>query len=206
MAWTTPRTWVTGETVTAALLNAHVRDNFRETSPFTVTTAGDISYADAANSMNSRVGIGAALSMLASTGSAPVWRTPATDGDTGAGTTSGTVYESLGGPGFLGFSGEIEASVTTGTGALILFKAGLANSSAHAETYMSYSVSGATTAAASDAAAIWYESGLANDRALFGGFDYKTGLTAGTNVFTLEGRVSAGTGRFVHPEIFVLPF
>ena len=27
MAWTSPRTWVTGETVTAALMNTHVRDN-----------------------------------------------------------------------------------------------------------------------------------------------------------------------------------
>lgn len=27
MAWTTPRTWVSGETVTDTLLNAHVRDN-----------------------------------------------------------------------------------------------------------------------------------------------------------------------------------
>lgn len=27
MAWTAPRTWVAGETVTAALLNTHVRDN-----------------------------------------------------------------------------------------------------------------------------------------------------------------------------------
>lgn len=27
MAWTSPRTWVTGETVTASLLNTHVRDN-----------------------------------------------------------------------------------------------------------------------------------------------------------------------------------
>lgn len=27
MAWTTPRTWSPGETVTAALMNAHVRDN-----------------------------------------------------------------------------------------------------------------------------------------------------------------------------------
>lgn len=27
MAWTSPRTWVAGETVTAALLNTHVRDN-----------------------------------------------------------------------------------------------------------------------------------------------------------------------------------
>ena len=27
MAWTSPRTWVAGETVTAAQLNAHIRDN-----------------------------------------------------------------------------------------------------------------------------------------------------------------------------------
>lgn len=27
MAWTTPRTWVAGEIVTAALMNVHVRDN-----------------------------------------------------------------------------------------------------------------------------------------------------------------------------------
>lgn len=30
MAWTSPRTWVAGETVTAALLNTHVRDNLLE--------------------------------------------------------------------------------------------------------------------------------------------------------------------------------
>ena len=29
MAWTAPRTWVAAETVTAALMNAHVRDNFK---------------------------------------------------------------------------------------------------------------------------------------------------------------------------------
>ena len=35
MAWTTPRTWVTGETVTAALMNTHIRDNlnFLKTNP-----------------------------------------------------------------------------------------------------------------------------------------------------------------------------
>lgn len=31
MAWTTPRTWVTGELVTASLLNTHVRDNLNYT-------------------------------------------------------------------------------------------------------------------------------------------------------------------------------
>lgn len=29
MAWTSPRTWVSGETVTAALMNTHVRDNLK---------------------------------------------------------------------------------------------------------------------------------------------------------------------------------
>jgi hypothetical protein len=29
VAWTSPRTWVAGETVTAALLNTHVRDNLK---------------------------------------------------------------------------------------------------------------------------------------------------------------------------------
>lgn len=30
MAWTAPRTWVTGEVVTASLMNTHVRDNLRD--------------------------------------------------------------------------------------------------------------------------------------------------------------------------------
>ena len=33
MPWTTPRTWVSGETVTAALMNTHVRDNLTEVLP-----------------------------------------------------------------------------------------------------------------------------------------------------------------------------
>lgn len=42
MAWTTPRTWADGEVVTAALLNAQIRDNLDEVSPeaLTATYAG----------------------------------------------------------------------------------------------------------------------------------------------------------------------
>jgi len=64
---------VTGETVTAALLNTHIRDNLLETSAATVTTAGDIAFADAANSMGSRLAIGADNTTLISNGSAPTW-------------------------------------------------------------------------------------------------------------------------------------
>ncbi len=71
MAWTAPRTWMTGETVTAALMNSAIRDNFLETSAATVTTVGDIVYADAANSMN-RLAIGTKAKFLRG-GTIPGW-------------------------------------------------------------------------------------------------------------------------------------
>ena len=49
MAWTTPRTWVTGEVVTAALLNAQVKANMDLSAPAILTTAGDILYASGSN-------------------------------------------------------------------------------------------------------------------------------------------------------------
>lgn len=63
MAWTTPRTYTTGELVTAAILNTHVRDNLLETAPAKVTTAGDIIVATGANGIK-RLGIGGAASLL----------------------------------------------------------------------------------------------------------------------------------------------
>jgi hypothetical protein len=51
MGWTAPRTWTTGEVVTAAILNAHVRDDLLETGPAKVTTAGDLLVATGANAL-----------------------------------------------------------------------------------------------------------------------------------------------------------
>lgn len=73
MAWTTPKTFAASDILTAAELNTHVRDNLREVCAATATTAGDIVYADAANSMGSRLAIGAADKVLVSNGSAPTW-------------------------------------------------------------------------------------------------------------------------------------
>ncbi len=206
MAWTAPRTWVTGETVTAALMNAHIRDNLLETSAATVTTAGDIAFADAANSMGSRLAIGAATTHLVSTGSVPVWRASATDVDSGSAAAGPTSYTTLADVPTWGFTTEIEVTVTTGTVALVLFKATLANDTGGAQTFLSYSVSGATTVAAADTHAILYDASNANDNAQFGGFDLRTGLTAGSNVFTLEGRVASNTGTIGRPEIAVIAF
>jgi hypothetical protein len=51
MAWTAPRTWVSGETLTAALLNTHLRDNISETASAKAAAAGDIFVATAANAL-----------------------------------------------------------------------------------------------------------------------------------------------------------
>ena len=54
MAWTSPRTWAASETVTAAIMNTHVRDNFNAivSPPYayvratTATTVGGSAYAN----------------------------------------------------------------------------------------------------------------------------------------------------------------
>lgn len=203
MAWTAPRTWVTGETVTAALMNAHIRDNFLETATATALAQGDIIFADAANSMGSRVGISDSGRFLVSTGTAPVWREVTTDGDTGTNTTTSTTYVDLA---TVGFATNIETTVTVDDKAFIFLKAQLSNDTTGQRTSLAYSISGATTAAATDNRALRYESSAAGDLAEFGGFDLRTGLTAGSNTFTLEARVDAGTGTIVRPDIAVMAF
>lgn len=77
MAWTAPRTWVAAETVTAALLNTHLRDNLLETAVAKVTTQGDIVYATAANAL-ARLAKGTAGQELRMNSGATVleWFTP----------------------------------------------------------------------------------------------------------------------------------
>ena len=76
------RTWVTGETVTAALLNTHLRDNLLQTAPALVTTAGDITYATAASTL-ARLGVGASNQVLAGGASAPAWASEIGDATNG---------------------------------------------------------------------------------------------------------------------------
>lgn len=71
-SWTTPRTWTTGELVTASILNTHVRDNFNETAPAKVTTAGDTIYATGANALT-RLALGALGTHWRAGASAPAW-------------------------------------------------------------------------------------------------------------------------------------
>jgi hypothetical protein len=69
MAWTTPRTYTTGELITAAICNTHIRDNFNQTAPALVTTKGDLVAATAANAP-ARVAVGSNGALLAANSSA----------------------------------------------------------------------------------------------------------------------------------------
>jgi hypothetical protein len=76
------------------------------------------------------------------------------------------------------------------------------SNSANSSTYMSVAVSGATTIAASDATALIETRYLMGASAMY----VITGLTAGSNTFTLQYRSTAGTtGTFVNRTIIVIP-
>ena len=72
MAWTTPRCWVTGEVVTAALLNAQIKGNMDLTAPAKLTAAGDMLYATGANA-TARLAKGTNGNIMHQASCAPAW-------------------------------------------------------------------------------------------------------------------------------------
>lgn len=74
MAWTAPRTWTTGELVTASMFNTGLRDNLLATGVATVTTAGDITYATGANALARLAAVATGqVIRSAGVGVAPAW-------------------------------------------------------------------------------------------------------------------------------------
>jgi hypothetical protein len=200
MAWAAPRTWVTGETVTAALLNTHVRDNFLETSAATVTTAGDISYADAANSMGSRIAIGTAGWTFVSNGTTPTWR--ATDGLVGDATYTAaaawpTSFTDLSNA-LWGTGTTVAVSVGTGTQAMVFFGARYVDHpTLGSNVQLSYRVSGATSISSSNTWGTVTESDPAGTLISAGRGHYQNALTTGTNTFTVQALVSTGAAGVI---------
>lgn len=154
MGWTAPRSWVTGEVVTAAQLNEQIRDN----SNALVTTRSAVVTIE---------------------------------------TTTSTTYANLTtvGP---------EVTVVTITEALVIATCQMANNTAGGQCFASVAVSGATTLAASDDRAVIFESSAANDVSNMSRVFKITGLTAGSNTFTMKYRVNTGTGSFTRRELLVV--
>lgn len=179
MAWSAPMTAIAGAIFSAAQFNQYVRDNLNETAPAKATAASQIFVSTGVNAI--------------------VARQPSTASVATTQTTSSTSYTNLTtvGP---------QITVTTGTIAIVLFSVGCANNTANAATYASVAVSGASSVAASDAWCILVDGNAANNFFRCGNAHVFTGLTAGSNTFTIQYRVgSATTASYQNREINVIP-
>ena len=180
MAWTAPKTWVASEDVDFGEFNTEIRDNFNETAPGKASAAGRLFVADGVNSIVERI--------------------PTTEKNLGSEeSTTSTSYTDLAtaGP---------EVTVTTGTEALVSISARMRNNTAGSSCFAAFAVSSATTIAADDIYAIQYESSANADIAQFGLAFLLTGLTAGSNVFTMKYKANGDTASFAIRRITVIPF
>lgn len=171
-------TAVAGATFTAAQFNQYVRDNLNSVCTALATAASQIPVSTGAN----------AIAM----------RTPATNSVATSQSTASLTYTDLAtvGPAI---------TATTGTIAIIHISAGIANNVANSLTACSVTVSGASSVAASDAWAAYLDGNAANNFSRVGVLHTFTGLTAGSNTFTMKYKVGSNTGTFQNREINVIP-
>lgn len=177
MAWTTPMTATANTAFTAAQFNTHIRDNLNECAPAKATTAGRWFIASGANSIVERA-----------IDSAEVV--------TAEGTTS-TSYTDL------ATSGPA-VTVTTGTRALVIITAQPEVNTTEAQGYATFAVSSATTIAASDDNCLVETSATTADPYRMSVVRHVTTLNAGSNIFTMKYRTSAGTATFRRRQIIVM--
>lgn len=171
-------TAVAGATFTAAQFNQYVRDNLNETAPAKATAASQLFVSTGANAIETR--------------------TPATANVQTNQSSTSTTYTDLTtvGP---------SITATTGTIALVGFGCSFANNTANSATKCSVAVSGASTVAASDNFGIIMDGIQASNFVRYGMFHAFTGLTAGSNTFTLKYAVGSNTGSWQQREIVVIP-
>lgn len=179
MAWTTPRTWVTSEIVTASHMNTHVRDNFNESAPAKATSGSGFIVTTGANTILQRTAVSNEVLALQ--------------------TTTSTSYTDL-------TSAGPSVTVTTGTIALVSIVAAIQNNTAGQTSYVGVDISGATSAAANDNQSLHFESTVATDEIRTSVCYIQDGLAAGSNTFKMQYRVSGGTGAWQRRRIGVIPF
>jgi hypothetical protein len=173
----------------------------------TVTTAGDVIYATGSSAVT-RLGVGSTGQVLTVAGGVPSWATPAggsfTTGVNNVATqqaTTSTSYTDLATVG-------AQVTVTTGTKAFVSIVGQLAKTgSATPVSKISFAISGATTLAAADNPySLQFEMTDAVGGAMqFGGSWVVTGLTAGSNTFTMKYKdAGGGTSYFANRTISVI--
>jgi hypothetical protein len=212
MAWTTPGTAVAGNVLTAALWNSDVRDNSLMGNPvFTNEAARDAAITSPVEGQRvylttptvpAATGASTAVPTGVTTiynGSVWVCVTPVgAFSNTSATTTSASYVSTL-----TGDSTAIAVTLVTGTSARIDLSGVIANSGI-ATTYISYAVSGATTISASDGIGSGATVSAATYIVTPSRSQIITGLTAGTNTFTLNYKTTAGTSTYTARNLIVM--
>ena len=178
MAWTAPMTAVANTVFTAAQFNTHVRDNLNETAPAKATTAGSLFVASGVNSIAERI--------------------PSTASVATSEMTASTSYTDVATPG-------PAVTATTGTRAIVAVTSLVQNSTPGENSYASYAVSGASAIAATDDRAVLITAAAINQTLRAAAVYMETGLTAGSNTFTMKYRVTGGTGSFQNRRLVVIP-
>lgn len=178
MAWTAPMTAVAGATFSAAQFNQHVRDNLNETAPAKATAASQVPVSTGANAIAMRV--------------------PATARVDANETTTSTSYVNL------ATTGPV-INAATGTIALVWFACEIANNTSNSLAKCTVEVSGASSVAANDAWMLSMDGNAANNYSRGSMMHTFTGLTPGTNTFTMKYAVGSNTGSFKTREINVFP-
>jgi len=171
-----------------------------------LTTTGDTYYASAAGTP-ARLGIGSSAQVLTVSGGVPSWATPS-GGSFTTGVTNIALQQATTSTSYTDLATAGPAvTITTGTKALVTITSQIAKTgSATPNGWASFAISGATTLAASNTYGIQF----AMTDAVGGEFQASgawivTGLTAGSNVFTMKYKdQNAGTSYFSNRTISVL--
>lgn len=178
MAWTAPMTAVAGAAFTAAQFNANVRDNLNETAPAKATTASRLIVTTGLNTVEER----AIFTNVVGTSE----------------TTTSTTFADL------ATSGPA-VTATTGTYALAFVTAMLTNNTAAWRSEVHYEVTGASSVAPNSNFALISEPAVAARQVRATALTHQSGLTSGSNTFTMKYRVSGNTGTFAFRCITVIP-
>jgi len=172
-------TAVAGATFTAAEFNQYVRDNLNECPTAKATGAAQFFVSTGANAVAARQMSNATV--------------------TAAQATASTTYTDLAtvGP---------QVSVTTGERAMVLFASRIQNSLTNGAAEASVAVTGASAIGASGEWAIKMDGIASSNANRLSMIHMFSGLTPGTNTFTMKYLVGSGTGTFSSRELIVLPF
>lgn len=173
------------------------------------TTLGDIEYRSSTANTNTRLAVGSTGQVLTVAGGVPTWATPASGSFT-TGSSFVATRQQITTATFSNLTTVQSVTITTGTKALVNISAQIDTSSGTTSfPAMSFGITGATTRAASASSGEVVGFFPHIDSQLFGaGTFLVTGLTAGSNVFTLKfaDLTNASTASFQNRLISVIDF